>query len=363
MASTHPATDLTVPKTQRAAVFEKAGSPVRIVERPVVQESELKAGQVLVKIMYSGVCHTDLHTSRGEWALLPQFPLVGGHEGAGFIVAIGAGTQTRLKIGQAVGAKWLATSCLSCEACARGNEPICDKTQRAGYDIDGTFQQYTVSYAAHVTPIPESIPLHMAAPILCAGVTVYKSIKQANTQPGDIVVISGAGGGLGHLGIQYAVHGFGLRVIAIDTGDNKRELCRKLGAETFVDFKTSPNVVEEVKRAADGKGAHAVIVTSGSSPAYDLALKYLRAGGTLMAVGAPPGARIDLDVTTAITLNISVKGSYIGNREDARQALDIAARGRVQTTCRIEPLDKLPDVFDELQSGTFAGRFVLDLWK
>ncbi|CAE7134691.1 unnamed protein product [Rhizoctonia solani] len=215
----HPSTDLTVPKTQKVAVYEEWGKPVRFTERPVVQESELKPGQVLVKIMYSGVCHSDLHMARGDWPIMPQPPLVGGHEGA-------------------------------------------------------------------------AVPLHLAAPILCAGVTVYKSVKQSDTLPGDIVVILGAG----HLAIQYAVNGFGLRVIAVDTGDSKKELCLKLGAETFIDFKTSSNLIEDVKRAADGIGAHAAIVTSGSAAAYNQALQYLRPGGSLVVVGLPSGGKLEVDI-------------------------------------------------------------------
>ncbi|KAF8684575.1 Alcohol dehydrogenase GroES-like domain [Rhizoctonia solani] len=354
-ASEHPLTDLTVPKTQKAAVFEEWGKPVKIVERPVIQESQLKPGQVLVKIMYSGVCHTDLHFARADPSIMPPAPMVGGHEGAaesGFVVAIAPGTQSPVKIGQAVGVKWLASSCLSCEACAR---------VQTGFGFDGTFQQYAVSYAAHVTPIPESVPLHLAAPILCAGLTVYKAIKEANTSPGDIVVIPGAGGGLGHLAIQYAVNGFGLRVIAVDTGDHKKELCLKLGAETFIDFKETDNIVEDVIRAADGAGVHAAIVTSGLTAVYSQSLQYLRRGGTLVAVGV--SGKIEIDMASTIPRNIKIKTVYVGNREEARQALDMLARGRIQTTCRVEPLSKLPQVFDEMEEGKLAGRIVLDLWK
>ncbi|KAF8713671.1 Zinc-binding dehydrogenase, partial [Rhizoctonia solani] len=347
--SAHPKTDLSIPKTQKVAIFEKAGGPVEIKEAPVVQPDQLEAGQVLVKVMYSGVCHTDLHALLGDWPMPSKLPLVGGHEGAGFVVAVGKGTSAPIKVGQAVGIKWLATSCLSCEACAR----------------DGSFQQYAVSYAAHVTPIPECMPiaLDLAAPILCAGVTVFKAIKQAGTQPGDIIVISGAGGGLGHLAIQYAINGFGLRVIALDTGDEKKALCQRLGAEAFVDFKSSSDLIEEIKKVADGLGPHAAIVASASSVGYDQALQYLRPGGTLVAVGLPPGAKIEADVFWTVVRSITVKGSYVGNREDARQALDIAARGRVKTTYRVEPLGALPAVFKEMKEGKLAGRVVLDLWK
>ncbi|CEL54281.1 alcohol dehydrogenase [Rhizoctonia solani AG-1 IB] len=362
--SAHPQTDLSIPKTQKVAIFQKSGGPVEIKDAPVVQADALEAGQVLVKVMYSGVCHTDLHALLGDWPMPSKLPLIGGHEGAGFVVAVGKGTSAPIKVGQAVGIKWLATSCLSCEACARGqNESVCADAQCSGYTVDGSFQQYAVSYAAHVTPIPESIGLDLAAPILCAGVTVFKAIKQAGTQPGDIIVISGAGGGLGHLAIQYAISGFGLRVIALDTGDEKKKLCSTLGAESFIDFKSSPDVIAEIKKVADGLGPHAAIVASASSAGYDQALQYLRPGGTLVAVGLPPGAKIEADVFWTVVRSITVKGSYVGNREDARQALDIAARGRVRTTYRVEPLGKLPEVFKEMKEGKLAGRVVLDLWK
>ncbi|QRV80450.1 Zinc-binding dehydrogenase [Ceratobasidium sp. AG-Ba] len=374
--SAHPKTDLSIPKTQKVAIFEKAGGPVRITDHPVVQESELQAGQVLVKVMYSGVCHTDLHALLGDWPMDSKLPLIGGHEGAGFVVAIGKGTTSPIKVGQAVGIKWLATSCLSCEACARASIIAGNLTSTAlSPETNQSARMHSARvtrsmdlssntrYAAHVTPIPESIALDLAAPILCAGVTVFKAIKQAGTQPGDIIVISGAGGGLGHLAIQYAINGFGLRVIALDTGDEKKALCQKLGAETFVDFKTSPNIIEEIKKVADGLGPHAAIVASASSQGYDQALQYLRPGGTLVAVGLPPGAKIEADVFWTVVRSITVKGSYVGNREDARQALDIAARGRVRTTYRVEPLGALPAVFKEMKEGKLAGRVVLDLWK
>ncbi|CAE6397657.1 unnamed protein product [Rhizoctonia solani] len=241
MASTHPATDLAIPLKQKAAIVEKSGGLVKIVEKPVTQISELKTGEVLVKILYSGVCHTDVHIAQGAMGEPPIQPLVGGHEGAGVIVAIGEGTHTGLKIGQAVGINWISKSCLSCEACLRGigNESMCPSIKCSGFSTEGTFQQYVVSHATHVTPIPESLPLYSAAPILCAGLSVYGALKQSSTQPGDILVVTGAGGGLGHLAIQYAINAFNLRVIAVDTGDNKKELCLKLGAEAFIDFKAS----------------------------------------------------------------------------------------------------------------------------
>ncbi|KEP50361.1 cinnamyl-alcohol dehydrogenase [Rhizoctonia solani 123E] len=342
MITSHPTTDLTVPLIQKAAIVEKPGGSVKITERPVVQASDLKVGEVLVKILYSGVCHTDVHIAQGAMGDPPMKHFIGGHEGSGVIVAIGEGTHTQLEVGQAVGINWISKSCLACEACLR----------------EGTFQQYVVSsHATHVIPIPESLPLYSAAPILCAGLSVYGALKQSNTAPGDIVVITGAGGGLGHLAIQYAINAFNLRVIAIDTGDNKKELCLKLGAEVFIDFKATT----EVKQVADGVGAHAVLVTSSAPDSYEGVVEYLRPLGTLLALGVDIGCVLNLDMLTVVSRCITVKGIVNGNREVLRQALDIAARGRVHTICRIEPLAKLPEVFEELRAGKLAGRVVLNL--
>ncbi|KAF8713706.1 Mannitol-1-phosphate dehydrogenase, partial [Rhizoctonia solani] len=345
MTRTHPTTELTVPQTQKAAIIEKSGDSVKIVEKSVVQASELKPGEVLVKVLYSGVCHTDVHIAEGALGDPPIKPLVGGHEGTGVIVAIGEGTQTPLSIGQAVG--------INC------NEAMCPDIKCSGFTVEGTFQQYAVRHATHVIPIPDT-------PVTFGGSNSLRrnirALKQSDMEPGDVVVITGAGGGLGHLAVQYAINAFGLRVIAIDTGDNKKELCLKLGAENFIDFKKSGNVADEVKRITDGAGAHAVLVTSSATNGYEGVLDYLRPCGRLLALGATIGCKIDIDVITCISRSITIKGMVIGNRAIAHQALDIAARGRVNTVCRIEPLAKLSEIFEELKSGTLAGRVVLDLW-
>lgn len=178
-------------------------------------------------------------------------PLVPGHEGCGRIVAIGDNSATNLKVGDAVGLKWLATSCLQCELCREGQHATCEHAQTHGCSVDGTLQQFAVSFTNHLTPIPDGVPFELAAPVLCAGLTVYKALKMSNTKPGDYVVIAGAGGGLGHLAVQYAV-AMNLRVIAIDTGKEKEELVKGYGADIFLDFKESGDMVARVKEAAGG---------------------------------------------------------------------------------------------------------------
>ncbi len=158
--------------------------------------------------------------------------------------------------------KWLNGSCLACDFCQQGYEPLCAKATLSGYTVDGTFQQYCVAKAAHVARLHKDIPLDAVAPVLCAGITVYKGLKESDVRPGQTVAIVGAGGGLGSLACQYA-KAMGLRIIAVDAGDEKKEMCQKLGADEFVDFSKSSDVVKDVQAATeDGFGPHAVLLVA-----------------------------------------------------------------------------------------------------
>jgi len=276
-------------------------------------------------------------------------------------VAIGDGTLTNLKVGQNVGIKWLADSCLDCENCREGIEATCSQAQCSGYSVDGTFQQYAVSYARHVTPIPDGLPLEQAAPILCAGVTVYRALLNSKARPGQYVAIVGAGGGLGHLAVQYA-SAMGLRVIAIDTGDDKRKLCASYGADKFVDFKDHSDpekFIKAIKDMCDGVGPHAAVVAAAGAAAYEQALEYIRPTGTLVAVGLPPDTFIKANVFFTVFYSKRIVGSYVGNRQDAVEALDFAARGKVTPRIEVCSLEQLPEVYERMEKGQVAGRIVL----
>ncbi|GAA6061587.1 hypothetical protein JCM10212_004337 [Sporobolomyces blumeae] len=352
-----------IPKSACACIFTEHNGKIDFKEdHPVPQKADLKPGEILVKVEYSGVCHTDLHAWRGDWPAPPKLPLVGGHEGAGPIVAIGDGTLTRLKVGQNVGLKWLADSCLDCENCREGSEPTCSQASCHGYMVDGSFQQYAITYARHATPIPEGLPLEVAAPILCAGVTVYRAILNSQARAGQTVAIVGAGGGLGHLAVQYAA-AMGLRVIAIDTGDDKKKLCASYGADRFVDFKDHKKPEDLIKAIKDltddGKGPHAAIVAAAGAAAYEQALEYIRPTGTLVCVGLPPDTFVRANVFFTVFYSKRIVGSYVGNRQDAVEALDFAARGKVSPRIEVVPLSKLADVYERMEKGQLAGRVVL----
>lgn len=201
--------------------------------------------------MYSGVCASDLSTWKGHWPRQATLPLIAGHEGAGLVVAIANDTTTDLKVGDRVGVKLVGTTCLSCHNCRAGFEISCAHAQTHGDSIDGTLSQYCVSFTNHLTPIPDNVPLEYAAPILCAGVTVLRALKESSARPGDWVCIAGAGGGLGHLAVQYA-KALNLRVIAIDTGKDKEAMVKSYGADVWLDFKDAGNMVERIQAASDG---------------------------------------------------------------------------------------------------------------
>lgn len=217
-----------IPKEQWAQVIEKVGGPVEYKQIPVAEPGP---GEVLVNIKYSGVCHTDLHAVNGDWPIPTKLPLVGGHEGAGYVVARGPGvTDDDAKIGEAVGVKWLNDSCLSCTFCMQADEPLCLTPKLSGYTVDGSFQQYCIASAKHVAHIPDGVPLDAVSPIICAGITVYKGLKESGARPGQTVAIVGAGGGLGSLACQYA-KAMGLKFIGIDGGEEKEKMVKGMGAE------------------------------------------------------------------------------------------------------------------------------------
>lgn len=254
-------------------------------------------------------------------------------------------------------------------ACHAGADGVCFKQKISGYYHPGTYQQYVVGPATYVTPIPDSLPSDMAAPMLCAGVTVHAALKRSQARPGDWVVISGAGGGLGHLAVQLASRGMGLRVIGIDDG-SKESFVVESGAEHFIDLTKYPSddegaaIANDVKALTDGLGAHAVIVCTSSNAAYAQAINFLRFNGYLVCVGIPQhemrpiaGAKPGV----MIGKQLHIVGSAVGNRVDAIEVLKFAARGVIKTHFRTEKLEALTNIFEEMSRGELQGRVVLDL--
>lgn len=343
-----------IPKTEKAVVFSEHNGKLEYKDVPMPKPA---ADELLIKIHYTGVCHTDLHAYRGDWPLAAKLPLIGGHEGAGEVVAMGDNV-TGWNIGDYAGVKWLNSSCLNCELCVNGNEACCPHAVFSGYTQDGSFQQYATANAIHAARIPKGTDLAGVAPILCAGITVYKALKVANIKPGQWVCLTGAGGGLGTLAIQYA-RAMGFRVIGIDGGDQKAEACAKLGAEKFVDFTKSKDLIKDVQELTGG-GPHAVVHLAASEGAITQSTKYVRSCGTIVLVGLPAGAVCKTDVFDQVAREVTVKGSFVGNRADTLEAIDFYSRGLVHSPYKVMKLSQLEEAFAEMQEGKLVGRIVLD---
>jgi alcohol dehydrogenase, propanol-preferring len=318
--------------------------------------------EVLVNIKFSGVCHTDLHAMMGDWPLETKMPLVGGHEGAGVVVSRGDLVKD-VELGDHVGIKWINGSCLSCAYCQRSDEPLCADALLSGYTVDGTFQQYAIAKAAHVARIPKECDLEEVAPILCAGITVYKGLKESGARPGDTIAIVGAGGGLGSLAVQYA-KAMGLHAIAIDGGAEKGELTKRLGASAYVDFLSSRDLVADVKAAtSDGLGPSAALLVAVQEKPFQQATQYVRSRGVVVCIGLPANANITAPVFDTVVRMINIRGSYVGNRADSAEAIDFFRRGLIKVPFKTVGLSQLQEVYQLMHEGRIAGRYVVDTSK
>jgi alcohol dehydrogenase, propanol-preferring len=341
-----------IPRIMRAAVVEKFCEPLVMRDLSVPMPGP---GQVLLEIMASGVCHTDLHAADGDWPVKPNLPFTPGHEGAGIVVALGPGV-THLKEGDRVGIAWLHSACGHCDFCLSGWETLCLEQKNSGYSVNGSFAQYALAQANYVGRIPHGLSFVDAAPILCAGVTTYKGLKETNTRPGEWVVISGAGGGLGHVAIQYA-KAMGLHVAAVDLGLEKVALARSLGAEIAIDATTQDPPTEIQKQIG---GAQGVLVTAVSTKAFKQAIGMLRRGGTCVLNGLPPG-EFPVSIFDLVLSRYTIRGSIVGTRLDLEEALSFAAEGKVKAIIETQPLESINDVFQRLKTGKVNGRVVLTM--
>jgi propanol-preferring alcohol dehydrogenase len=338
-------------RTMKAAVVEKFGEPLVVREVPIPTPGP---GQALVEVFATGVCHTDLHAVDGDWPIKPTLPFTPGHEGAGIVAVVGPGV-THLKEGDRVGIAWLHSACGHCEYCLSGWETLCLEQQNSGYSVNGSFAQYALGQADYLGRIPKNLPFVDAAPILCAGVTTYKGLKQTGARPGEWVVISGVGG-LGHVAIQYA-KAMGLHVAAVDLGPEKMALASKLGAEITSDASTQDPAKEIQKQIG---GAHGVLVTAVSLIAFKQAVGMLRRGGTCVLNGLPPG-EFPVSIFDIVLNGNTIRGSIVGTRLDLEEALAFAAEGKVRATIETLPLECINDVFSRLKRGQVNGRVVLGI--
>jgi alcohol dehydrogenase, propanol-preferring len=335
----------------RAAVLREIGAPIEYTEVPTPEPG---AGELLIRVQACGVCHSDLHLAGGDWDMLrpiTKVPLILGHEIVGRVAQLGAGVTTHA-IGDRVGVPWLHWSCGECEFCLEGREVLCVKQKVTGCTVDGGFAEFVKAPASHAAKIPASLKTEETAPLLCAGLTVFRALKQSGLRAGQRLAVIGVGG-LGHLAIQMA-KAMGAWVCGIDVAEDKLKLASECGADLALNA-TTP-VHKEIKKLG---GMHVVLVASGSKPAYETGLRCLRKGGTLAVVGMSPEP-ISVSTVALISLEARIVASAVGTREDLRELLDLVEQNP-SVRCHVEtrPLTAAAEVLDQMKRGELVGRVVL----
>lgn len=338
-------------RTMHAAVVEQFGQKLVLREWTIPSPGP---GQILVKTEACGVCHTDIHASRGEWPVKPTLPFIPGHEGIGLVAAVGAGV-TIVREGDRVGVPWLYSACGHCEHCLSAWETVCAEAQFGGYTRDGGFAEYIIADPNYVAHVPAGLSAQQAAPLICAGITSYKGLRETNAKPGEWVAISGVGG-LGHLAVQYA-KAMGLQVCAVDIDDDKLAHATRLGADLVVNA-TAADAAEHLKEGTGG-GAHGVLITAPSLGAFRQGVAMTRKRGTCVLVGLPPG-EFPLPLFEVVANCITVRGSFVGTRQDMAETLAFAVEGKVAADIELQPLSAINDVFRRLEHGDVASRVVID---
>jgi alcohol dehydrogenase, propanol-preferring len=335
----------------KAAVLHEFKTPRTIEE---VDPPKPEAEEVLIEVESCGLCHSDVHIADGDWTQLARIvkkPLILGHEIAGRVVEKGAAVRN-LQVGDRVGVPWLNWSCGDCEFCGEGNENLCARQKITGVTVDGGFAEFAKAPASHAVRIPASLSAIEAAPLFCAGVTVYRALKSAKLSRGQRLAIFGIGG-LGHIAVQMS-QALGADTIAVDVSEEKLALAKSLGASrTF--HAASADVVKGLR---DIGGVHAAIVTSAAKAAYDAAVGCLRPSGILLVVGLP-AENICFAPILLAGREIRMQASAVGTRQDLLETLAIAAEGKVHCEVSARPLTEVNEVIDQLRCGRIMGRAVL----
>jgi alcohol dehydrogenase, propanol-preferring len=335
----------------KAAVLREFKQPLLLeeIERPTPG-----SGEVLIEVDACGVCHSDLHVADGDWAQVASIvkkPLILGHEIAGRVVEVGPQVR-ELQIGDRVGVPWIHWTCGECEYCLGGNENLCPRQKITGVTVDGGYAEFVKAPASHAVKIPAGLSSVEAAPLFCAGVTVYRALKRANIARGQTLAVVGIGG-LGHLGVQIGCE-MGAEVTAIDISAEKLALAKTFGAATTLNAAAA----DIGKKLRNIGGFHAVLVTSAAKAAYDLAFNSLRPTGILLAVGLPP-ENICFPPIMMAAREVRIHATAVGTRQDVREVLAMAAAGKIRCQIATHPLADVNAVLNRLRRGEISGRAVL----
>lgn len=332
----------------KAAVIDAPNTEMRIEER---NRPSPGRGEVLIRVYACGVCHGDLMLQLGQFPFA-RYPVVPGHEIAGVIEEVGEDTG-KLQRGDRVGLSALFSSCGCCEQCFDSDEFLCSQMQFTGITQDGGYQEFMLAPAAYVAPLPDCLDFADAAPLMCAGLTVFSGLRHAGFEPGDKVAVIGLGG-LGHMGVLLA-RAMGGRVAVLSTSADKQDEARELGAERFINLKTES--ASEALRAWEG-GADIILATPPAAEPMIAAFPGLALNGTMVVLGAPPDS-IAVNPMELIMGRRRLMGSPAGSRKDLRDILHLAATHDVRPRVTRMPLIDAEKALKQMHRGSIHGRIVL----
>jgi len=329
-----------------AAVLEAPQTPVVV---KAVEVPDPAAGEVRIKMEACGICHSDLFVA--GLARPPLVPLILGHEGIGRVEAVGSGV-TGWAAGDRVGITFLAATCGECEWCHSGRERFCPRQRNSGYSAHGTLAVYACVRAQHLIRVPDDLPAAAAAPLCCAGWTAYGAVRETQLNADQTIALFGMGG-LGHLAVQYARHR-GLRVAAVDVSKKKLDLARSLGAAIALPAGEAARPLQK-----EHGGADAAIVFAPSAAAIDEAFRSLKRTGTLVLV-ALVNDTFPLPIVDAVLKGITVRGSFLGTRQDLEDVFRLAQTGAVRAESHPHALEDVPELLAKMERGELLGRAVIE---
>lgn len=333
-------------RTMRAAVLRDFSLGIHLEDLPI---PEPKPNQVLVRILASGICHTDLHAVQGSWDKKPVLPLIPGHEGVGIIEALGS-KVTGFKCDQKVLIPWVGRTCKTCAFCSSGRENYCERQFNTGYVIPGTHAEYTTADFRHIIHVPENLDPVQAAPLACAGLTAFEIIRQLQSKENQTLLVLGVGG-VGHLAIQYA-RDFFSRIIAIDCSGHRISQAREFGAETY-----SP---EEWNSLGTKPSVDAAAVFTADPKAVVDSIRAIRNGGTIALVGLGKHKELALPWFELVTRGIRVVGSHVGPISTLKEVMLYHQLGKARVLSEAKPLSDIHMALTELSQGkNLSPRIVL----
>jgi D-arabinose 1-dehydrogenase-like Zn-dependent alcohol dehydrogenase len=336
-------------QTMRVAQVTSAHGPIEVVERPIPDPGP---GKVRVKVEACGVCHSDTITKE---SLFPGivYPRIPGHEIAGVVDALGEGVTNWTK-GQRVGIGWLGGHCTICQPCRHGKFAVCERAQIPGIVYDGGYAEYVITSAQGLAAIPDVLRFEEAAPLLCAGITVFNALRNSGAMAGELIAVQGLGG-LGHLGIQYA-NKMGFETVAIGRGEDKKAFATKLGAHHYIDT----DAVKPAEALQKLGGAKTILATAPDSKSMAPLVAGLCVDGTLMVIGVGPG-NIEVSPLDIVTTRRNVRGWPSGTATDSEDAMRLAALSGIRPMIETYPLAEAAAAYDRMTSGKARFRVVIKM--